>query len=118
MAFLGEAGEFGTLKVKAKRLVCGEIEEEVIELDLNRGEGNQMNRFLASIIGFLNGFIALVFILGGGAIGHRMSESYGLVLGLVCGLIVAILVCGFLAIFISMRAELVEIRRLIESRPI
>ncbi|MDA0831565.1 MAG: hypothetical protein O3A05_10340 [Proteobacteria bacterium] len=33
---LGEAGEFGTLKVKAKRLVCGEIEEEVIELDLNR----------------------------------------------------------------------------------
>ncbi len=34
---LGEAGEFGTLKVKAKRLVCGEIEDEVIELDLNRG---------------------------------------------------------------------------------
>jgi hypothetical protein len=25
------------LKVKAKRLVCGEIEDEVIELDLNRG---------------------------------------------------------------------------------
>lgn len=77
-----------------------------------------MNRFLASIIGLLNGFIALVFILGGGVIGHSMSESYGLALGLVCGLIVAILVCGFLAIFISMRAELVEIRRLIESRPI
>jgi hypothetical protein len=35
---LGEAGEFGTLKVKSKRLVCGEIEDEVIELDLNRGE--------------------------------------------------------------------------------
>ena len=35
---LGEAGEFGTLKVKAKRLGCGEIGEEVIELDLNRGE--------------------------------------------------------------------------------
>ena len=33
---LGEAGEFGTLQVKAKRLVCAEIEEEVIELDLNR----------------------------------------------------------------------------------
>jgi hypothetical protein len=31
-------GQFGTLKVKAKRLVCGEIEEEVIELDLNRGD--------------------------------------------------------------------------------
>ena len=68
-----------------------------------------MNRFLASIISFLNGLIAVVFILGGGVIGHSMSESYGLALGLVC---------GFLAIFISMRAELVEIRRLIESRPI
>jgi hypothetical protein len=29
-------GVFGTLKVKAKRLVFREIEEEVIELDLNR----------------------------------------------------------------------------------
>ena len=38
MALIGEAGEFGTLKVKAKRLVCGEIKEEVIELDLNRGD--------------------------------------------------------------------------------
>jgi hypothetical protein len=38
MAFLGEAGEFGTLKVKAKRLVYGDIKEGVIELDLDRGE--------------------------------------------------------------------------------
>jgi len=36
MAFLGEAGEFGTLKVKAKRLVCEDTEEEVIELGMNR----------------------------------------------------------------------------------
>ena len=39
MAFLGGAWEFGTLKIKAKRLIFGEIEEEVIELDLNIGEG-------------------------------------------------------------------------------
>ena len=39
MAFLGEAGDFGALKVKAKRLVCGELEEEVVELDMNRGKG-------------------------------------------------------------------------------
>ena len=32
---LGEAGGVGTLKVKAKRLVCGEIEEEAIDLDLS-----------------------------------------------------------------------------------
>ena len=36
MTFLGEAGDSRALKVKAKRLVSGEIEEEVIELDLNR----------------------------------------------------------------------------------
>ena len=36
MTFLGEAGDSGALKVKAKQLVSGEIEEEVIELDLNR----------------------------------------------------------------------------------
>jgi hypothetical protein len=34
-------GELGTLKVKAKRLVWGEIEEEVIELDLNREKVNE-----------------------------------------------------------------------------
>jgi hypothetical protein len=38
VAFLGEAGEFGTLKVKAKRLVCGEVGEEVIEVNLDKGE--------------------------------------------------------------------------------
>ena len=37
MAFLGEAGEFGVLQVKEKWLVSGEVGEEVIELDLNRG---------------------------------------------------------------------------------
>ena len=28
----------GALKVKAKRLVCGETEEEIMELDMNRTE--------------------------------------------------------------------------------
>lgn len=37
MALIGEAGQFGALQVKEKCLVSGEIEEEVIELDLNRG---------------------------------------------------------------------------------
>jgi len=38
MAFLAESREFGGLKLKEKRLVCGEIEEEVVKLDLSRGE--------------------------------------------------------------------------------
>ena len=29
MALIGEAGEFGTLKIKAKRLVCGEVGDEL-----------------------------------------------------------------------------------------
>ena len=36
MAFLGEAGDSRALKVKAKRLIFGEIDEEEIELDVNR----------------------------------------------------------------------------------
>ena len=35
MAFLGEAEEFGTLKVKEKCLVSGMVQEEAIELDLD-----------------------------------------------------------------------------------
>ena len=71
---------------------------------------------LANIVGFLNGFLALFFIIGGAVIGDSLNyqlEGMGLVLGLVIGLILAIVVCGVLAIFISMRNELTQIRRLL-----
>jgi len=81
-------------------------------------EGLQgMNSFLASIVGFLNGVLAIFFIIVGAGVGHNFYEQGGLVIGLLVGLIVAILVCGLLAVFISMRSELIEIRRLLESRP-
>ena len=35
---LGEAGQFGTLKVKQKCLILGEIKEELIELNLDKGD--------------------------------------------------------------------------------
>ena len=78
-----------------------------------------MNSFLARIVGFLNGFIALMFIICGAIIGHEYDyqlDDWGLVLGLVIGVILAVVVCGVLAIFISMRNELMAIRRLLDKQ--
>jgi D-alanine-D-alanine ligase-like ATP-grasp enzyme len=75
-----------------------------------------MNSFLASIVGFLNGVLAIFFIIVGAGVGHNFYGQDGLIVGLLVGLLVAILVCGVLAVFISMRSELIEIRRLLESR--
>jgi hypothetical protein len=38
MALIGESGEFGILKVKQKCLILGEIKEELIELNLDKGD--------------------------------------------------------------------------------
>ncbi len=80
----------------------------------------EMNNFLASIMGFLNGFMALLFIVSGALIGQQMDANLGgngLVAGLAIGLGLAVIFCGILAIFISMRGELVEIRKLLGSSP-
>jgi hypothetical protein len=77
-----------------------------------------MNTFLANIVGFLNGVLALFFIIGGAVIGYDLNyqlEGMGLVFGLVIGFILAIVVCGVLAIFISMRNELTQIRYLLAA---
>jgi len=73
-----------------------------------------MNKLLANIIGVLNGFLALLFIIGGALIGADTHSDGGLVIGLVIGLILAITVCGVLAIFISMRDELTVIRGILD----
>ncbi len=75
-----------------------------------------MNHFLASIVGFLNGLLALILIIGGAAIGSTLEDQFdinGVVIGLIVGIILAVVVCGLLAIFISMRNELIAIRRLL-----
>ena len=75
-----------------------------------------MNHFLASIVGFLNGLLALILIIGGAAIGSTLEDQFdinGVVIGLIVGIILAVVVCGLLAIFISMRNELIGIRRLL-----
>ena len=78
-----------------------------------------MNSLLASIVGFLNAFLALFFVIGGAVIGDSFNyqlDGMGLVLGLIIGAILAIVVCGVLAIFISMRNELMTIRRLLDKQ--
>ena len=84
-----------------------------------------MNRLLATTVGFLNGLLALILIIGGAAIGHYLNDqlvnygvqvsNYGGVFGFFIGVMLAIIICGWLAIFISMRNELIEIRRLLTS---
>ena len=78
-----------------------------------------MNSFLASILGYMNAFIALFLILGGGAVGSQFDDKFsggGLIVGLIVGVVLAAIICGVLAIFISMRRELMVIRRLLEER--
>ena len=78
-----------------------------------------MNGFLASILAYMNAFIALFFIVGGGAVGFQFDDKFsggGLIVGLIVGVILAVIICGVLAIFISMRRELLVIRRLLEER--
>ena len=78
-----------------------------------------MNGFLASILGYMNAFLALFLIVGGGAVGSQFDDKFsggGLVVGLIVGVILAVIICGVLAIFISMRRELLVIHRLLEER--
>ena len=84
-----------------------------------------MNKVLAATIRFLNGFLA-IFIIAACAIagrqygavmglhGNGLDATTGLVVGLVVGFVAAVVVCGFLALFIEMRSELIKIREVLE----
>ena len=83
-----------------------------------------MNKILAATIRFLNGFLALFIIAACGIAGRQygavmglhgngLDATMGLVVGLVVGFVAAVVVCGFLALFIEMRSELIRIRELL-----
>ena len=79
-----------------------------------------MNNALADIIGFLNGLAALTIMILGGVWGWHMYPEVRVeqvLLGVGAGLVVALIVNGTLAVFVSMRAELIEIRGLLERQP-
>jgi hypothetical protein len=82
-----------------------------------------MNKFLAEILGFLNGLLALLIILSGAAIGVTQvggsgAGLFGLFFGLIGGIVTAGIVCGLLAIFIEIRSELIKIRIELTERPL
>jgi hypothetical protein len=76
-----------------------------------------MNRLLSSIVGFLNGFLALVFLINGASVGNSLNDEMGgagIFVGIIGGFVVAIIFCGVLAVFISMRDELINIKQLLD----
>jgi hypothetical protein len=78
-----------------------------------------MNSILAGIVGLLNGFLACAFLVIGPAIGTTYNEDFGgngAFVGFIGGLVLAIFFCGVLAIFISMRDELIAIRDLLSIK--
>jgi biotin transporter BioY len=65
-----------------------------------------MNTFLAEAVGYLNGFVALLIILGCVAVGLHGGHAENLILALIVGILLATIFCGILALFVDMRAQL------------
>ena len=85
-----------------------------------------MNKLLAATIRLLNGILALFLIVACAIAGRQygvltelhgggLDATTGLVVGFVTGLMVAVVICGFLALFIEMRSELIKIREVLEK---
>ena len=72
-----------------------------------------MNHFLVSVLGYVNGAIAVLIVLAGMYIGGNGAVSGnpndGAAIGFVLGLGVAAVVCGLLAIAISIEKSLKHI---------
>ena len=86
----------------------------------------KMNKILAATIRFLNGFLALFLVVIGGVLGRQyglmiglhgngLDASTGAVIGVIGGFVAAVVICGFLALFIEMRSELIRIREVLEK---
>ena len=75
-----------------------------------------MNHLLSKIVGVLNGFLALVFIIIGATLGN--NSDAGIFIGIIGGVVAAVIFCGVLAVFISMRDELINIRKLLDRTDI
>ena len=73
-----------------------------------------MNRLLAGTVGFLNGLLAIILVVAGAVAGSASIHVAGFVLGGILGLVAAAIICGFLALVIDIRSELVRIREALE----
>ena len=74
-----------------------------------------MNRLLSSAVGFLNALLAIILIIVGAILGTAFIHAVvGFVVGGILGFVVAAIICGFLALVIEIRSELVMIREALE----
>jgi hypothetical protein len=73
-----------------------------------------MNRLLAGTVRFLNGLLAIVLVVAGAVVGSAFIHAVGFIVGGILGLILAAIICGFLALVIEIRSELVRIREALE----
>lgn len=70
-----------------------------------------MNKLLAGTIRTLNGLIAVLLVISGGATAAALGgRGLSILGGLILGFLVAVLICGVLAILIEIRSELIKIR--------
>jgi len=74
-----------------------------------------MNRLLAGTVWFLNGLLGIILVVAGAVGGSAFIHVAGFFLGGILGLIVAAIICGFLALIIEIRSELVRIREALEQ---
>jgi hypothetical protein len=71
-----------------------------------------MNRLLVSVLGFLNGFLAVVIMLSGLVIGSNwdgMPPPGGAILGGLIGLGLAAMICGLLAALVAIEKNAREV---------
>lgn len=73
-----------------------------------------MNRLLAGTVRFLNGLLAIVLVVAGAVVGSVYVHAVGFIAGGILGLILAAIICGFLALVIEIRSEIVRIREALE----
>ena len=67
-----------------------------------------MNKFLADALSSVNAFIAFVIIFAPGVVAAITAESLvAFIGGCLAGLILAILICGTLALLLTIRDEIV-----------
>ena len=71
-----------------------------------------MNNFLATIFGYFNALVAIILIIGCTLLGDHFGSIEVLVL---VGFFLSILVCGMLALVISIRNKLVSIRKILNN---
>lgn len=78
-----------------------------------------MNRLLAKTLGAINAWIAIALVLGGIFLGTTIAagnnEGLLMLTGGLAGFLVALLLCGFIAMLVSIRDTLNDIRQLLSE---